>query len=568
MSGSTSHHTSYSATPVSGDGQHESVDDYICGTSSGRAGGECARVIGSATRSQQSQTQRGLKSRSLKRRACSKQASFAASPSNQEPTYWCTVCEDPAPITTCDGWKRHEKEQHEKGYVCMPYGPVGNTESDCRCAFCGLLNPNQRHLDTHGVALCIKKSVKDRRFTRRFQLVKHLETHGIFNGIVLADSWQTKVRSKYYSCGFCVALFLSHSDKLNHIDIYHFRHFQSIEEWDHNLVVRGLLLQPAVFEAWRTLSADDIRSTDLVWEPHIIANLRPRLEIGDEPADQLAADAFHQISFETTKSHPTLAPVCEAANPSAVTYHEARLGQDQENLMQNIDTRPEAFQDVAFLNSSHMGAPNLRWSDDTFQAMDLDFIGIHPPQIQTDYSYTEPEFTSPPEDAPSISTSLTSAFLNNSVQAQTSQQHPYTNPDLESTESRYSYAPSQRQPSTLASCCSPSLVSTNTSVHSLPLPLPSRQKSTQQQSHPQQQPAYPSNLPENPIHASHTGHRKSASFVAQLRNRLSRAKPRDANTAASVPMDIDFDDMMRIMEHDPRARANVASKHEVRLSKY
>ena len=444
----------------------------------------------------------------------------------------------------------------------MPDGPVEDIECGQCCAFCGLLNPNQRHLDTHGVALCTSKSIKDRRFTRRFQLVKHLETHGIFNGIMLADSWQMKVRNKYYSCGFCVASFVSHGDKLNHVDACHFRRFQSIDEWNPNMVIRGLLLQPAVFEAWRLLSAYDVRSADLVWEPHVATTLRSRLEISDEPAERLAADAFDQAILQKTDSHPGFTPVYGAEGSSQVAYNEEPFGRNQQTQMQNVDTSSEAYPDTVFAESSHIVLPNLQWNDPTFQPMDLDFIGRNPPQVQTDYPYADPALTPAPNEATSNSTPLTRSFMEDPIQADT-QQYSYADSDFEPRNSSYDYAPSQRQPSTLASCYSPSLVSTNTSVHSQSAPLPSHQRITSPQADPQQQPAYMSKGLDNPVYASQTGHRKSASFVAQLRNRFYRAKSRDANTAASVPMDIDFDDMMRIMEHDPRARARVDSKHEV-----
>ena len=514
-----------------------------------------------AAKSQQSQAQTGPQFRPFKTRAWSKYPSYTALPGAQEPTYWCTVCTNPAPITTCDGWKRHEKEQHEKGFVCMPEGPIESTEAGRRCAFCGLLNPNQQHLDTHGVALCTSKSVKDRRFTRRFQLVKHLETHGIFNGTVLADSWQMKVRNKYYSCGFCVASFVSHGDKLNHVDACHFRRFQSIDEWNPNMVIRGLLLQPAVFEAWRLLSAYDVRSADLVWEPHVATTLRSRLEISDEPAERLAADAFDQAILQKTDSHPALTPVYGAEGSSQVAYNEEPFGRNQQTQMQNIDTSSVAYPETVFAESSHIELPSLQWNDPPFQSMDLDFIGIHPPQVQTDYPYADPALTPPPNDASLNSTLLSRSFMEDPI-AHT-QQYSYADSDVERINHSYGYAPSQRQPSTLASCYSPSLVSTNTSVHSSSAPLPSHRRITSPEANPQQQPRYMSKGLENPVNASGTGHRKSASFVAQLRHKFSRAKPRDTNTAASVPMDIDIYDMMRIMEHDPRARARVDSKHEV-----
>ena len=76
--------------------------------------------------------------------------------------HWCFVCEDPRPITTCDGFKRHIRE-HEKRYYCVPRESVVVTEDVPRCAFChDVSNPDLKHLNTHSVPECI-----GRKYTRK-----------------------------------------------------------------------------------------------------------------------------------------------------------------------------------------------------------------------------------------------------------------------------------------------------------------------------------------------------------------------------------------------------------------
>ncbi len=219
-------------------------------------------------------------------------------PSGTGHQHWCTVCENPSPISTCDGWKRHEKEKHERGYMCMPNGPVEITASGPCCAFCGFLDPSSGHLEIHDARLCADKPDKDRRYTRKLGLINHLKTHGMYEVSALADKWRVWLKKRYYGCGFCISVFTTNADRLNHIDSQHYRYSRTIDEWDPNKVIRGLLLQPSVLDFWQQVSPwnPDPRTADLIWEPHAIAALQQRLELSEEPAYQLANDALYQSS--------------------------------------------------------------------------------------------------------------------------------------------------------------------------------------------------------------------------------------------------------------------------------
>ncbi len=212
--------------------------------------------------------------------------------------HWCTVCTNPSPISTCDGWKRHEKEKHERGYMCMPKGPLETVDSVSCCAFCGFLNPTSEHLETHDAKLCADKPDKDRRYTRKLGLTNHLKTHGMYEVSALADKWKICLKKRYYGCGFCTSVFTTNADRLNHIDSQHYRYFKTINEWDPNKVIRGLLLQPSVLDFWRQVCPwnPDPRTADLIWDSHAIAALQQRLELSEEPAHQLANDALCQSS--------------------------------------------------------------------------------------------------------------------------------------------------------------------------------------------------------------------------------------------------------------------------------
>lgn len=476
--------------------------------------------------------------------------------------HWCTVCQTPSLIKTCDGWKRHEKEQHEKGYLCMPNGPIEATETGRYCAFCGQPNPDQKHLDIHGTELCTGKTMKDRRYTRRFQLVKHLETHGIFEDSNLADhladSWQIKLRNRYYSCGFCVSLFPSNGERLNHIDSYHFRRFESIDRWSPNMVIRGLLLQPAVLACWKEISTYDIHNANLVWEPEVIANLQPRLEISDEPAHQLATHAFYNSSLGLDSSPSLMTFLPRAGDPQTATSQQARFGREDSELTQG--TRPGLN---FFINTpeqaSQMPAPSLPWNVAAVEPMDIDQLEIHPPQALTDYSCEGPTYGFVYNQS---TLPLSPSDASTDIPRQP-QHYPYTDPNLDTLDARNSMVPSQRQPSTVGSWRSSSLASTNTSIQSFPAPLPDRQYFVPAGRNYQSFSAHQSIPSLSTASINAYAHKKSPSFVAQLKRRLSRVKLRDASAEPDVPMDIDLDKLMRCMEHSQQSRTEIKHHHEV-----
>ena len=472
---------------------------------------------------------------------------------SQAHPHWCTVCENPAPIKTCDGWKRHEKEQHEVGFVCMPDGPIVETGTGRRCAFCGLVNPDQKHLELHGTVLCADRSMRDRRFTRRFQLVRHLKTHGIFNNIDLADSWRVTLKNKYYSCGFCVSLFRCIGERLNHIDSLHFRRYQSISEWNLNKVIRGLLLQPAVLASWREHSVYDIRSANLVWEPHVIALLQTRLQISEEPPARLAMDAFRQSSL---KPDPPSVPIFGARSPQVTTPQATQLVHGQVAVTQ--DDRSE----MTFQSDMAYQAPLMQWNAMAVEPTEVSPTELHPPRVLNENSFEVPvtKFAYSNSALPSSMSNPSHAYP---LHANPTLNEPYITPVYNSVNRPYYEDQSQRSESTLNSWYSSSLASTNTSVHSLPSCL------SYDRCIPHAAgvcgPPIAHQIIAAPIrtHTNFPECRKSPSMIAQLKRKFSRVKLRGMSTGPEVLMDIDVDDMMRIMEEDQQTRSHVDTRHEV-----
>ena len=131
--------------------------------------------------------------------------------------HWCFICdENRARFNTCDSWKKHMRD-HETTYPCLPCESQANLSH-----------------------------AKTPTFTRKATLVKHLEIHGISHASVKADKWCRTLNKKYHACGFCICLFETFPDCLDHIDHVHFRSFKTLEDWDENRVILGLLQQPMV----------------------------------------------------------------------------------------------------------------------------------------------------------------------------------------------------------------------------------------------------------------------------------------------------------------------------------
>ena len=210
-------------------------------------------------------------------------------------TRWCTYGEHPGPFTTCDGWKRHEKE-HEIVFVCMPNGLVENNGSGPYCALCGVCNPPPAHLDVHQASTCTEGAKVTR--TRQSNLAKHLtSSHGILDddAIERAQRWRLKSNKKAYACGFCIKFFSSLTDRLNHIDHEHWSNGETMESWSLTTLIRGLLLQPGVNEAWQYLlatSEPSLPESSFTWELPTAEGLQLRLELCDEAPQQLASAAF------------------------------------------------------------------------------------------------------------------------------------------------------------------------------------------------------------------------------------------------------------------------------------
>lgn len=179
----------------------------------------------------------------------------------------------------------------------MPNGPEDITEAGRECALCGLLDPNSEHFNQqHSVSICLGKLTGPLTKSRKADMIKHLTQHGINrdHGSALAEKWRYKSRKRFSSCGFCIKLFYTIVDRLNHIDVEHYQQGQIYKDWDLNKVIEGLLLQPVVQQILVKYLASypSVSMPRVSWDPSVAADLQRRLESSEEPADVLTSDAF------------------------------------------------------------------------------------------------------------------------------------------------------------------------------------------------------------------------------------------------------------------------------------
>ena len=167
------------------------------------------------------------------------------------------------------------------------------------CTHCGTINPGEEHFKVHGIEECNAQN------KRREKIVKHLKDYHMVSeravGESLADKWRCDLGKRFWACGFCVMLFLSFKDRLQHIGKEHYDRGQQLGQWDANKVIRGLLLQPGVDGAWKSLVDTHCfhNASELTWETSGFRDLQYKLEIG--PTDERSGEHLAEIAFRASK---------------------------------------------------------------------------------------------------------------------------------------------------------------------------------------------------------------------------------------------------------------------------
>lgn len=186
----------------------------------------------------------------------------------------------------------------------MPFGAVEYTGSGPECAFCGIHDPDQSHRLKHNAIACPGAARKPLTLSRRSNLVKHLTLHNIFGdkASALADEWRYESGKKAFSCGFCIKLFSTLSDRSNHIDNEHWKHGRDMSGWSLTNVIKGLLLQPEIKEIWQDCLASNpsLHESNFRWELPRAEGLQSKLELGEDSPNDLA-NAAYRLSNHSSK---------------------------------------------------------------------------------------------------------------------------------------------------------------------------------------------------------------------------------------------------------------------------
>ncbi|KAL2042576.1 hypothetical protein N7G274_004335 [Stereocaulon virgatum] len=219
--------------------------------------------------------------------------------------YWCTACgkDKPRSYKNCDGWKREEK-QHEVTYVCMLGGARESSMGSSKCVFCGAIDPENSHFDTHNVRACTTADAGSFSCKRRCDMVQHRNPrHSIDDkphSEAIATSWKSTLDKSAWSCGFCVKIFTAFNDRLKHLQ-FHFEQGKTLADWNATTVVQGLLQQPALDEAWKAkmLSTQSSGFRDIEWKDDAMQSLQPMLERG--PCLEMNAEALADAAYEASE---------------------------------------------------------------------------------------------------------------------------------------------------------------------------------------------------------------------------------------------------------------------------
>ncbi|KAK4652835.1 hypothetical protein QC762_512940 [Podospora pseudocomata] len=136
----------------------------------------------------------------------------------EENPYFCTFCSDS--FATKEEWRLHENDYHDKRevYAC----------STCSAVFRRAASLWDHESDVHGI-----KPTDELPQPARYS--------------PLRAAW---------GCGFCAALFRSRTDYLDHVG-NHYDEGSERVQWQHSLVIKALLQQPKVEEAWVALVAEE-----------------------------------------------------------------------------------------------------------------------------------------------------------------------------------------------------------------------------------------------------------------------------------------------------------------------
>ncbi|KAI1061402.1 hypothetical protein LB507_011297, partial [Fusarium sp. FIESC RH6] len=149
--------------------------------------------------------------------------------------FQCTFCTETFKLKHT--WTRHERTQHLSldQWECSPLGPtVLNEQSEPTCVYCGVVNPELAHFETHNHDLCQKRERGERIFYRKDHLRQHLRlVHGSEFRKSPMEDWKSKHEDVLSRCGFCDINMTTWSERMDHL-AEHFKEGMTMADWKGN----------------------------------------------------------------------------------------------------------------------------------------------------------------------------------------------------------------------------------------------------------------------------------------------------------------------------------------------
>ncbi|KAF2725766.1 hypothetical protein K431DRAFT_259421 [Polychaeton citri CBS 116435] len=146
--------------------------------------------------------------------------------------FQCTFCTDT--FKSKYDWTRHEKSLHlslEK-WVCAPMGAIVQDRDTgvSRCAYCGIENPNDDHVESHNHRQCAEKGLEARTFFRKDHLRQHLRLMHCCELLPIMEPWKSIASHVNSRCGFCAKRFTVWQERVDHLTA-HFKAGARMAEW-------------------------------------------------------------------------------------------------------------------------------------------------------------------------------------------------------------------------------------------------------------------------------------------------------------------------------------------------
>ncbi|KAL7781287.1 hypothetical protein V8C43DRAFT_298699 [Trichoderma afarasin] len=143
----------------------------------------------------------------------------------------CTFCCDS--FKSKYDWARHEKSLHLnlERWRCAPFGGtvISPETGRAHCAYCSMLDPNAKHLDSHNHGACENQG-QTPTFSRKDHLVQHLRLAHHVETLPIIDSWRDQGPPVSSRCGFCNIRMQTWQERVDHLT-KHFRKGATMDNW-------------------------------------------------------------------------------------------------------------------------------------------------------------------------------------------------------------------------------------------------------------------------------------------------------------------------------------------------